>query len=128
MDEEEFEKYVSEAIAALPAKYRERLDNVEFFVTDHPTPEQVAKLRLRGGTLLLGLYEGIPQTHRGNYGVGMTLPDRISIFRYPILLIAHTREHAIALIQDTVKHEIAHHFGLSDEAIHEGKRKRQRSG
>ncbi len=125
MEDEEFQKHVAEAIASLPEEYRRKLDNVEFFVEDHPTPGQVAKLRMRGGSLLLGLYEGIPQTNRGHYGVGPTLPDRITIFRYPILMIARSYEQVVAIIRDTVKHEIAHHFGMDDAAIHAAQRKKR---
>src|SRR3989344_7002625 len=109
MDEEEFQYYVDEAVESLPREFRDKIENVEILVEDYPPPNY------RG--MLLGLYEGIPKTRRGHYGVGPTLPDRITIFRYPILLISHSKAHAIDLIRATVKHEIAHHFGMDEETV-----------
>lgn len=109
MDEEEFGRYVDEAVASLPQKFRDKMENVEVLIADYPP------VHYRG--MLLGLYEGIPKTKRGHYGIGPTLPDRITIFRYPILMISHSKAHAIDLIYDTVKHEIAHHFGMDEETV-----------
>ena len=75
--------------------------------------------------LLLGLYQGIPQTKRRNYGVGPTLPDKITIFKYPLLRISRSYEEAIANIKATVIHEIAHHFGMSEEDIHKARRRNE---
>lgn len=115
MDEEEFEKYVHEAIASLPEEFREKIENVEILVEDYS---------MRG--TLLGLYEGIPKTRRGQYGVGPTLPDRITIFRYPILMMSRSKAHAIDLIRDTVKHEIAHHFGMDEKTVRNAEARRGR--
>lgn len=103
----EFEEYVDEAIKGLPKEFREKLDNVSVFVEDWP----------RNNAPLLGLYEGIPKTRRGSYGVGGAVPDKITLFKYPILSIAHSPEHLIKLIRDTLYHEIGHHFGMSEEDI-----------
>lgn len=117
MDEEEFGRYVDEAVASLPQIFREKMENVEILVEDYPPQSYKG--------MLLGLYEGIPKTRRGHYGVGPTLPDRITIFRYPILSIARSKEHAINIIQDTVKHEIAHHFGMDEERVRKAQAKRR---
>ena len=107
----------------MPAEFKDRLENVSVIIADIPTQDQYKKIYLRGKTLLLGLYEGVPQTKRGNYGIGPTLPDKITIFKYPIIYLSQGDEkRIIELIIDTVKHEIAHHFGMSDEDIRKAKK------
>ena len=119
MDDEEFGKYVDDAMASLPEEFRTKLDNVAVFVENFPSQDQIIKFRLReDNRMLLGLYEGIPQTKRGiRYGIGGAVPDKITIFRYPILSLARSKEHLIKLIKDTLYHEIGHHFGMSEEDI-----------
>ena len=124
MDDEEFQNYIDEAVASLPDEFRKMLENVEILVDDYPTAEQLVRSHAQNG-MLLGLYEVIPKTRRGHYGVGPTLPDRITIFRYPIFAIARSKEHAIDLIKATVKHEIAHHFGMNEEAVRKAEAKRR---
>lgn len=115
--EEIFDHYTDQALAQLPEPYRQQLDNVSVFVEDYPTRRQFQKLKLRHGHTLLGLYEGIPKTQRGNYGIGGPLPDRITLFRGPILARARTEDHLAKLIRDTLYHEIGHHFGMSEAEI-----------
>ncbi|MDR3558911.1 MAG: metallopeptidase family protein, partial [Candidatus Pacebacteria bacterium] len=93
----------------------EKINNLAFFVEDQPTSLQLEKARLSGrhGAVLLGLYEGYHQAMRTD--VGPVLPDRITIFKYPIESLASTEEDLKKQIFRTVRHEIAHHFG-SDEA------------
>jgi predicted Zn-dependent protease with MMP-like domain len=115
MDEEQFEKLVGEALDSLPDEFAKKLDNVSVTVQDFPTPFQLRKTGLPPWGLLFGLYEGIPQTKRGNYsGV---LPDKITIFKNAIERVAHTDEEIKAQVRQTVIHEIGHHFGLSDEEL-----------
>ncbi len=122
--EDEFTNYVNKALEELPAEFKEKLDNVNIFVEDYPTREQFVKLRMRPEhTLLLGLYEGIPQTKRGNYGQGV-LPDKITLFKMPILSLAQNREHLVQLIKDTLFHEVGHHFGMSEKEIRDAQSKR----
>ncbi len=113
MDRAEFEKLVSEAIDEIPSDFLAQMKNVAVVVEDEPSQEQLEKLRLRKDTALLGLYEGVPQTRR-NAAYGMVLPDKITIFKNPIELVASTPAEIKKIVQDTVRHEIAHHFG-SDE-------------
>lgn len=109
----EFEKLTAEAIESLPAEFKEKLDNVQVVVEDWPSLE-IAK-----GRLLLGLYQGIPKPKR-NINYTMVLPDKITVFMGPIELISKGDEQVIKnLVTDTVKHEIAHHFGISDERLRE---------
>lgn len=116
MTTKDFEKLVSEALENLPTYFKEKLDNVEIVVDDWPTVD-IAK-----GRLLLGLYQGVPKTTYGkSYAV---LPDKITIFKGPIELLSHGEPEIIKnLVVDTVEHEIAHHFGISDKRISEIKRK-----
>ena len=116
MEKETFEKLVQEGIVLIPKKFLDRLSNVAVMIEDEPTPEQLRKLKIRGDTLLLGLYEGIPQTQRYNYN--QALPDKITIFQKAIEELAngdiiHIRE----LVKNTVWHEIAHHFGLDEVRV-----------
>lgn len=122
MDRESFEKLVSRGIDEIPDAFFQKLDNVSVVVEDYPTRLQLHKLRIKPGHTLLGLYEGIPKTSRWNYG--QVLPDKITLFQKPIEQVARTSEDIPHIVADTVKHEIAHHFGMSDEEIHKAQSKR----
>ena len=112
MDRNEFEKLVAEAIDEIPDEFLAELKNVAIVVEEEPSEEQTKKLKLRSDTMLLGLYEGVPQTKRGEYT--MALPDKISIFKNAIEQIGQTPKEIKKLTQDTVRHEIAHHFGSGE--------------
>ena len=96
----------------MPAEFREQMRNIEIVVEDEPSSEQV-----RGDGELLGLYEGVPLTDRG--AMEPYLPDRISIFRGPIERISTSPRRQAEIVRDTVVHEIAHHFGISDKRLGE---------
>lgn len=104
---ERFEELVAEALDGIPEELGRYMDNVVIRVVDEP----------RAG--LLGLYEGIPLTQRGQYGVGMVMPDRISIFRRSILAVAPNEAAVVHQVRVTVIHEVAHHFGISDARLAE---------
>lgn len=123
MNEDVFERLVKEAVKEIPHEFLEKLENVSIIVDDYPTAFQISKLQKRGlRGFLLGLYEGVPQTRRGRYGIGGQIPDKITIFRLPILRLAQDAQHLKEIIKDTVIHEIAHHFGFSEEQIKKAKR------
>ena len=107
-----FARLVRNALDGLPAEFRERIRNLEVVIEDEPAPEQ-----LRQGGTLLGLYEGVPLTARG--AQEPYLPDRICIFRGPIERMSASPRHQAGIVRDTVVHEIAHHFGISDERLGE---------
>jgi len=109
---EQFENIVTDAIESLPDKFKTKIYNVAIFVEDFPTLEQMRKVNVRNKYGLFGLYEGYHQASRRN--VGPVLPDRITIFRVPIMSAFDSPAAAKEQIIRTVKHEIAHHFG-SDE-------------
>ncbi|MFQ4147910.1 metallopeptidase family protein [Arthrobacter sp. LAPM80] len=115
MDEDEFDAAVQDAIAKIPADISAEMDNVAIFTAEIyvPRPDEDPD------TVLLGLYEGTPLTERDSWWGTGSLPDRITIFRRPILGICHSREEVIEEVTVTVVHEIAHHFGISDERLHE---------
>jgi predicted Zn-dependent protease with MMP-like domain len=118
MDREKFEDLVDRAVKNLPAEFLDHLDNVEVVVADRPSAIQLSKSRLKANQTLLGLYEGVPQTRRGsNYG--MVLPDKITIFQQTIEAICRNDEEIIKEVEKVVKHEIAHHFGISDARLRE---------
>ena len=117
MDRFEFVALVERAVDTLPEGFKKKLDNVAMVVEDWPTEEQLRRLRIRG--TLFGLYEGIPQTKRGT-GYSGVLPDKITIFQKPIERYALDEADMIRQIQQTVEHEIGHHFGLSE---HEARRR-----
>ncbi len=96
---------MAEALDGIPEELGRHMDNVVIRVVDEPRPG------------LLGLYEGIPLTDRGEYGVGMVLPDRISIYRQSILSGARSEAEVVHQVRVTVIHEVAHHFGISDERL-----------
>jgi predicted Zn-dependent protease with MMP-like domain len=110
MDGPAFERAVSEALDLLPPDMAALMDNVAVFVADEP-PDEVEP-----GTL--GLYEGTPLTERGDGWAG-SLPDRITIFRLPILEMCGDDEEVRDEVLVTVVHEIAHHVGIDDDRLHE---------
>lgn len=109
-----FEDWVLEAIDALPAIFRERLGSVAIVVEDWPTRAQLASVGAGG---LYGLYQGVPRSSPG--ADHAATPSKITIFRGTLERHHHTPEALRAKVIDTVHHEIAHHFGISDERLHE---------
>jgi len=81
------------------------------------------KLRVRGSLIIFGLYEGVPQTKRGNYG--QVLPDKITIFQKPIEEFAHSEEEIKEIVKNTVWHEIAHHFGMDEKRVRAAEKARR---
>jgi predicted Zn-dependent protease with MMP-like domain len=105
---EEFDELVADALDGLPSGLTRLMDNVALFVEDEPPP----------GEHLLGVYEGIPLTSRG-WSYGGVLPDRITIFRGPIQRMCRTPAEVVEQVRITVVHEVAHHFGIDDDRLHE---------
>ena len=105
----EFDDLVAQALDEVPPELAALMDNVAVFVEDEGAP---------GDPELLGLYEGTPLTERDSMYAGV-LPDRILIFRGPIMRSCETAEEVVEEIRITVVHEIAHHFGIDDDRLHE---------
>ncbi|MHC4446039.1 MAG: metallopeptidase family protein [Planctomycetota bacterium] len=115
---EEFEQLVIQALDDLPGFFQEKLQNVEVVVADWPTEAERRAVGLKPGQLLFGLYQGVPLTRRTSH-YGLVLPDKITIYRLPIERVCRTPEEIIRRVQRTVKHELAHHFGISDDRLRE---------
>jgi predicted Zn-dependent protease with MMP-like domain len=116
MEREKFEALVVRAIDSLPPEFQRKLENVDIVVEEWPTPGQLRQAKHSHPTQLLGLYQGVPQTRRGER-YGMVLPDKISIFQKPIEAQCRFGEEIEAKIEEVVRHEIAHHFGLDEKTL-----------
>lgn len=114
---EEFEDHVDEALDSLPDEILDLMDNIEVQVVDRPTREQAASVALDDGELLLGLYVGVPLDRRDTH-YGNVLPDRVLIFRRNIEA-AYDPDDLVDGIRRTVLHEVGHHFGLTDDRLHD---------
>lgn len=109
MSREEFEDAVGDALDLVPQQLMDQLDNVAFFVEDEPSAEEPE---------LLGVYDGLPLTERA-MSWGGAMPDRITIFSGPLQRMCRDREELLDEIAITVVHEIAHHFGINDDTLHD---------
>jgi predicted Zn-dependent protease with MMP-like domain len=118
LSDEEFDRLISKAMDELPQKYIEGLENVAIVQADDPTEEQKIKMKLDNQHLLLGLYEGIPLTQRGN-NYTFVLPDKITLFKHAILAVSHDESSLFEQIKRTLWHEIAHYYGLGHGRIDE---------
>ena len=104
-----FATLVADALDSIPQDIASHMDNVAVVVDDFAPPGR-----------LLGLYEGVPLTNRAHYGEGgMVMPDRITIFRRSICSMCSNDQEVVDQVRLTVIHEVGHHFGLSDERLHE---------
>ncbi|MCX6002051.1 MAG: metallopeptidase family protein [Chloroflexi bacterium] len=115
---EKFERLVIDTVAGMPAEFKEMLDNIDICIQDWPSGKQLKSVGLRDKYDLLGLYEGTPRTRRDqNYN--LVLPDKITIFQKPLEAQCRSTRELKEEIVRTVKHEIAHYFGLDDDRLDE---------
>jgi predicted Zn-dependent protease with MMP-like domain len=115
----DLEGMVIDALEQLPPEFAERLGSVAIVIEDEPTAAQLASVGTRG---LFGLYQGVPRTVYG--AEAAAIPNKITIFRGPLMRVYRTPEALAAGVTDTVHHEIAHHFGISDARLRELERER----
>lgn len=118
ISDKEFDEIVSSVMDELPQEYISNMKNVSVVIADDPTEDQRIKLNLRCHESLFGLYEGIPQTKRGA-GYNLVLPDKITIFKNPLLSASQDIKQFRENTKRTLWHEIAHHFGLDHKRIHQ---------
>ncbi len=118
MQREKFEELLLDAISNMPAEFKELLENIDIIVEDWPSNTQIKKLGLKNKYELLGLYEGIPRTRR-DHSYNLALPDKITIFQKPLEADCSSEQDLKNEIIRTVKHEIAHYFGLDDDRLEE---------
>jgi predicted Zn-dependent protease with MMP-like domain len=116
LSDDHFAELIAQCIDELPDKYTRSLDNVVITYADTPTPEQRTKLKLRHHETLLGLYEGIPLTQRGA-GYNLVLPDKITLFKEPLMQASATMPELKQRIKHTLWHELAHFYGLDHSRI-----------
>lgn len=112
-----FLRLVRRALAGLPPPFRERLSNVDMVVKRRPGLDDLREAGLGPGETLYGLYSGVPLTERSNYG--FVLPDKITIFQQALEQDFPDETELVEEVRKTVLHEIAHHFGISDEKLTE---------
>ena len=118
MSRAEFERVVESALDELPEVFAQRLENVAVVVEDEPDPDDLAEMGLdseEDGDELFGLYSGVPLIDRGASYSG--LPDRVLIYRGPLLRACTSRRELVSEIKKTVIHEIGHHFGLDEHEM-----------
>jgi predicted Zn-dependent protease with MMP-like domain len=116
MTRERFTSLVEEALKSIPRRFRNAMRNVAIVVEDEPTPDLLAEMDMEPGETLFGLYHGTPLTQRDS-SYGNTLPDRISIYQFPIEDACENEEDIQQCVAETVIHEFGHYFGLSEEEI-----------
>ena len=115
MRKREFESAVRQAVEQLPESFLAIMRNVDVQVRRWPMRRQVRNADLERGDTLLGLYEGVPLTERGDSN--MVLPDVITVFQAPIEDVCSSKEEIISQVRATVVHEVAHYFGITDAEL-----------
>jgi predicted Zn-dependent protease with MMP-like domain len=118
----DFDQIVEQAFRRIPGRFRSRMQNVAVVIEDEPSSSQRGRVSAAG--TLLGLYEGRPLAHR-RVSEGFQLPDRITIFQGPHERMARSREDLERLVEQTLWHEIAHHFGMDEREVRAAERLRR---
>ena len=118
MKRERFRQLVAEAVDTIPARFRQHLQNIAIVVEDEPPPDVLAEMEIEPPDTLFGLYQGIPLPDR-RWDHGNTLPDKISIYQFPIEDACETEEDIVTEVGETLIHEVGHFFGLSEEELEE---------
>ncbi len=118
MTRERFTRLVEEALREIPRRFRDAMKNVAVVVEDEPSPDLLAEMEMEPDDTLFGLYHGTPLTERDSF-YGNALPDRISIYQFPIEDECEDDEEIRQCVAETVIHEFGHYFGLSEEEIEE---------
>jgi len=121
---EEFQRVVSAAYDLIPDQFRSRMENIAVIVEPEPSAAQLARAHVPPGGSLFGLYEGRPLTVRSVFD-SFAMPDRITIFQGPHERAARSPEQLAKLVEDTVWHEVAHYFGMSEAQVRSAERARR---
>lgn len=111
-----FERHVADALASIPRRFRDAMQNIAIVVEDEPADELLEEMEIEPPDTLLGLYQGVPLTER-RWDHGNTLPDRVLIFQGPHERESEDEDDLVVCIAETLIHEIGHYFGLSEEEI-----------
>jgi len=116
MTRADFERHVADALASIPRRFRDAMQNIAIVVEDEPPAELLADMEIEPPDTLFGLYQGTPLTER-SWGFGNVLPDRVLLFQGPHEREADDDDDLVVSIGETLIHEIGHYFGLSEEEI-----------
>lgn len=117
MTRERFEHIAQEAFDSLPANFRDRIENVQIVVEEYPSDDALKKVKSDRFSLL-GLYQGIPLTHRGQwYGMSAVVPDKISLYQKNIESVCRNEEEMELRIREVLFHEIGHYFGMNEAQV-----------
>lgn len=116
-DEDSFARLVAEALSKIPAEFKVRMENVEILVEDFPDQETLDLQGLSSKWSLLGLYVGVPLSHRSFFSTPV-LPETIILYRRPILRAAPSARDVPDMVRDVIIHELGHHFGFSDNELY----------
>jgi predicted Zn-dependent protease with MMP-like domain len=116
MTRDEFLQLVNEALATIPVRFRDAMQNIAVVVEDEPSLEQLNEVGIEPPDTLLGLYEGTPLTER-QWADGNRLPDKVTLFQGPIEDSSSDENDVVVAIGETLIHELGHYFGLSEEEI-----------
>lgn len=125
MNTEQFETLVREALDDLPEDIARYLDNIDVVIAAAPTRAQLARAGVRRYHTLLGLYEGVPRTHRSSR-YNLQVPDKITLFQRPIERVCNSDEEIRRQVRQTLLHEIAHYFGFGEAEIRALEREMER--
>ncbi len=118
MNRAEFERLVADAFNELPQDFREKLDNLVIVVEEWPDRPTLESTGVEHPSELLGLYHGVPLTAR-THDYGLVAPDKISVYRRPILMHTSSPDGVRVLVRRVLRHEIAHYFGVDDDRLEE---------
>jgi predicted Zn-dependent protease with MMP-like domain len=116
MTRTKFRELVDEALAGIPARFRDAMKNIAIVIEDEPTAEELEEVGIEPPDTLLGLYQGTPLTER-QWAHGNVLPDKITLFQGPIEDSSEDEDDVVVAIGETLIHEVGHYFGLSEEEI-----------
>jgi predicted Zn-dependent protease with MMP-like domain len=118
MNRNEFQALVAEAVQTIPQKFRDAMQNIAIVIEDEPALETLQEVGIEPPDTLLGLYQGTPLTER-QWAHGNILPDKITLYQFPIEDESEDEEELVVAIGETLIHEVGHYFGLSEEEIEE---------
>jgi len=116
VSEEEFHKMMETALEVIPAAFKEKIENLAFISEPYPSENDLERLGMTGKYSLLGLYSGVPYTHRSTWYSNVT-PDRIILFQRNIESFCSNREELIDKIKEVIIHEVAHYFGMDEDEV-----------
>lgn len=116
VSEEQFSDMMEEALDTIPEPFKEKIENLVFMAEPYPSESDLGKVGLTDGYSLLGIYSGVPYTHRNTYYMNTT-PDRIILFQRNIERYCHNMDDLKEKIREVLVHEIAHYFGMDEDEV-----------